>query len=491
MPAVREDEVRPTSDAAVLPCPIMVTRRGAGVCVPPGLRRPWRSRRLLWPLFLLVVLLVAWGCGVAPGPPQQTTLVFWHAWPSPDHHILAHLTDRYNQAHPTVQVIPQAMSLASLTRELRAAALVGSGPHLVLLRNHTIGPLAREGLLLPLDDLFPPAERATLLPTTVQGAEVALPDGPTRLYGVPLTFDTLALYYHQDQVPSPPEDIETLLRVARDLTDETSRPPRWGLACTLSLDKTIGYLPAFGGQVFDAQDNLVLDTTGRPGTERWLRWLATLRQDRHILAVSDSITVENALKARQALMTIDWSYALSDYQALWGDALGVAPLPQVQATPQPRPPHPYVQSHVLSLNARLRDDRAAQDAALGFLRYLVSEEAQKVFLEAGKQPALLTLPLDPGAGPSVPIAIDMDVPTTTVTAAKAFRLQAQQGQAMPHTSVGSTIVRDELEKMQLAVLRGLATPSDAVTHAAQSLRERPGFLGRTPQPEQDAPEPEP
>jgi len=438
-----------------------------------------------------VVLLVAWGCGGAPAPPQQTTLVFWHAWPSPDHHILAHLTDRYNQAHPTVQVIPQAMSLASLTRELRAAALVGSGPHLVLLRNHTIGPLAREGLLLPLDDLFSPAERATLLPTTVQGAEVALPDGSTRLYGVPLTFDTLALYYHQDQVPSPPEDIETLLRVARDLTDETSRPPRWGLACTLSLDKTIGYLPAFGGQVFDAQENLVLDTTGRPGTERWLRWLATLRQDRHILAVSDSITVENALKARQALMTIDWSYALSDYQALWGDALGVAPLPQVQATPQPRTPRPYVQSHVLGLNARLRDDRAARDAALGFLRYLVSEEAQKVFLEAGKQPALLTLPLDPGAGASAPIAIDMEAPATTVTAAMVFRLQAQQGQAMPHISVGSTIVRDALEKMQLAVLRGLATPSDAVTHAAQSLRERPGPLGRTPQPEQDAPEPEP
>ncbi|NJN67338.1 MAG: extracellular solute-binding protein [Chloroflexaceae bacterium] len=437
-----------------------------------------RCPRCLPGLFLLFLLLLLAACGFSSAS-QQTTLVFWHAWPSPDHHILAHLIDRYNQTHPTTQVIPQAMSLASLTRELRAAALAGSGPHLVLLHNHTIGALAQGEFLLPLDHLVAPEDYAALLPTAVQGAQVTLPDGTTHLYGIPLTFDTLALYYHKGQVRSPPEDVETLLQVARDLTSETFQPPGWGLACTLSLDKTIGYLPAFGGQVFDSQGNLVLGTTGRPGTERWLRWLATLRQDRHILAVSDSITVDSALKARQAMMTIDWSHALPVYQALWDDALGVAPLPQVRATGQS--PRPYVQSYVLSLNARVLENRAEQDAALDFVRYLVSEDAQEVLLEAGKQPVLLTI------HPDSPTT---SAPATTIAAALVFRLQAQQGQAMPDTRTANAIVRDELEKMQLAVLRGLATPSDAVTHAEQALRDRLGHLERSPQGNMAEPGPE-
>lgn len=412
----------------------------------------------------LVILLAACGASssVTTYPPpsndvpngnQPIRLMLWHAWPSSDQPVLSRLIDRYNQTHPHIQVVLHAVPISSLTRELRTATLAGNGPHLIMLQNHTIGSLAQDGILLPLDNLIEPDERLGLLPATIRGAEVQMPDGTLRLYGLPITFDTLALYYHKAYLQTPPADIETMLSTAHRVTDSTDQT-HWGLAYTLSFDKTIGYLSAFGGYVFDTQGNLVLGEEGRAGTEQWLDWLLHLREDRKILAANDSIMVDSSLKSQKAVMTIDWSHMLPVYQSLWGDNLGVATLPEVGSTG--RAPQPYVQSTVISINARVVG-RQEQQAAQDVVRYFVSADAQHVLLEAGEQPSLLSLSLE-GT-------------TAQLQAARIFRTQAQHGQPMPNNPVINGVVRNELERMQRTVLRGLATPTDAVTHADSALRE--------------------
>ncbi|NJL34176.1 MAG: hypothetical protein HC893_10350 [Chloroflexaceae bacterium] len=275
---------------------------------------PIAIARLVCHLRWLCLLLLLWGlvaCAAptptsspaAPAPEAEPpiTLVFWHAWPSPEQHVLGTLVERFNQSHSDTQILLQAMPIANLTSELRTAALVGSGPHLVLLQSHTLGTLAAEGLILPLDEtLFTPAERASVLATALQSAQVTLAEDEAVLYGVPLTFDTLALYYQQSQFTPLPTTMTGLLQEARALTDLNQQPPHWGLALTLSLDKTIAYLPAFGGQIMDEQGELVMVTTGQAGTERWLEWQLALRNDARILAVSDSIAVDSAIRSQAA-----------------------------------------------------------------------------------------------------------------------------------------------------------------------------------------------
>lgn len=399
-----------------------------------------------------------------PGPGQnKTTLVFWYAWPAPEQYMLATLVDRYNQAQSATQIIPQAMPLASLTSELRGAALAGSGPHLVLLQSHTIGALAQDGLLLPLDEtLLAPAERATWLSTALQSAQARDSTGATQVYGVPVAFDTLALYYHKGRLAMPPTTTDMLLNQAHSLTDATQQPPVWGLAYTLSVDKTMPYLSAFEGRIFDDAGNMVLGDTGRVGTERWLDWLFALRHDDKIFAASDSIAVESAIKAQEVLMTIDWSHAFAEYQALWGEDVGIALLPRLSSTDLA--PQPYVQSDVLSINARVIQP-SEQQAAMDFVRYLLSPAAQQALLDVGKQPVLLPLPLEGE--------------TVQLTAARIFREQAEQGQAMPNSRAANDVVRSEFERMLQSVLRGLATPTDAVTYTDSILRERLGT--QTPQ----------
>lgn len=396
---------------------------------------------------------------VAPVRERTITLVLWHAWPSPEQQTLATLVDNFNQSHAAIQVVPQAMSLATLTSELRAAALTGSGPHLMLLQSHTLGPLAQEQLLLPLDDLVSPAEQDMVVPTALRSAQIQDLEGNVSLYGLPVTFDTLALYYNKANLTVPPSDTDTMLSTARGLTDATTQPPIWGLAYTLSLDKTVGYLDAFGGQIFDETGNLVLADEGREGTERWLEWLLELRQDEQILAINDGIAVDTTLNAQEALMTIDWAHALPNYQELWGENVGVALLPTLSLENQP--PRPYVQSDVISVNARVADVEE-QQAVLDFVRYLLTEDVQRALLDTGKQPALMSLRLN---GDDV-----------LQEAARVFREQARQGQAMPNSQL-ATIIYDELRRMQLKVLRGLASPADAVTEADAALQDRLGLPG--------------
>jgi ABC-type glycerol-3-phosphate transport system substrate-binding protein len=387
-------------------------------------------------------------------------LLLWHAWPAPEDRALAAIVERYNRATPGVQVVLQSRPGVSLKADLAGAVSDGGGPHMAILPSHTLGSLVGDGSVLPVDGLVPDDDVARLLPAAVGAAQVRTADGAA-LYGVPLSFDTLALYYNRANFTGdPPADTDAMLRVARGITDTASDPPYWGLAYNLSLDRTIAYLYAFGGSVFDESGAVSLGLEGRPGAEAWLSWLLELREDERILAGLDGVAVDNALTTQQVMMTIDWAHSLSVYSALWPENLGVAPLPRLPGAGGA--PRPYVQSDVLVLNARL-GAQAEQAAAAAFARYLIGEAAQRELLRAGRQPVLLSLDL---------AADDPAVPAQLRDAALAFRAQAEAGLPMPNAVDSGEVVWPLLADMQSNALRRLLTPGQAVEAADAALRAR-------------------
>lgn len=420
-------------------------------------------------LLCITLLLAACAGGLSPtGTPtpaapastgSRAMLILWHAWPTADQGVLLAQIERFNRANPNVQIVAQARPSATMVSDLRAAVAEGGGPHLAILPSHVLGGLAESGQLQPIDDLLPAGERERLLPSAVGAAEVRTAAGSS-LYGVPITFDTLALYYNRSILLRPPDDTAEMLSIARGITDTRGEPPFWGLAYNLNLDRTIGYLYAFGGQIFDADGNVVLGLDGRAGAEAWLGWLTAMHRDDQLLAGLDGMTIDNALLNRQALMTIDWAHALPTYRSLWPDSLGVAPLPRQSETEQA--PQPYVQSMVIGLNARI-SSTADRSAAAEFIRFLTAEEAQRAFLRAGRQPALRALDLD---------APDPALDPTLRAIALVFRAQAEQGQPMPNSRVAGEIVWPILADMQSSAMRGLLTPDQAVSTAEALLRGR-------------------
>jgi maltose-binding protein MalE len=424
-------------------------------------------RLVLACLVLLLTACAAVNSSPTPAPTaptgdnSPTILVLWHAWPTPEQRSLIALIERYNRANPGVQIVPQARPIPSLAADVSAAIAEGAGPHLALIQSHVIGGMAEDGRLLPLESLLAATLVERLLPAAVGSARVDLGAGPI-LYGLPVTFDTLALYFNRQVVLRPPGDTAAMFDAARGLTAPQSEPPFWGMAYNLNLDRTWGYFYAFGGQLFDEQQNLTLGLDGRSGAEAWLNWLIALRRDEGLLASLDGVTVDGALMARQAAMTIDWSHALANYRNLWPESLGVAPLPRLSG--EDALPQPYVQSDVLVLNARI--GAVEQRAATEFLVYLASETAQRELLRAGRQPVLLSLDLSAG---------DLDLPDDMRAAAEVFRQQAETGQPMPNSRVANEIVWPILNDMHTSALRGLLTPEQAVENADASLRVRLGL----------------
>src|SRR4029453_19372898 len=130
------------------------------------------------------------------------------------------------------------------------------------------------------------SEQAALLPATLGGAKARDHAGSLHLYGLPISFDTLALYYNTANVLAPPDDTAKLLDYAHGLGNPSV--PRWGLALNLSIDSTIGYLYAFGGRVFDDDGKLALGGSGRDGAEKWLNWLLKLNGDTQLRAHTGS-----------------------------------------------------------------------------------------------------------------------------------------------------------------------------------------------------------
>lgn len=425
---------------------------------------PRQIRRALVTMLVLLTLAGCAGAGPTPtpaptaAPSGRTVLLLWHAWPTPESRALAGIVDRFNRATPGVQVVLQSRPAARLRGDVADAVAEGGGPHLAVVPSHTLGALVDDGALLPADDLLPADEVARLLPTAVGAGRVG-GSGGASLYGVPLTFDTLALYYNKANFAgAPPSDTGGLLAVAHGLTDTRSDPPVWGLAYNLSLDRTIGYMYAFGGMVFDEQGQVALGVSGRAGAEAWLSWLVALREDPRILASTDGVAVDNALNTQQALMTIDWAHAAASYSALWPGTMGVAPLPRL--SDGDAAPRPYVQSDVLVLNARLGGG-AEHEAAAAFARYVVGEGPQRELLRAGRQPVLMSLNLDEE---------DPTVSPELRDAAAAFRAQAEAGQPMPNSRAANEVVWGVLADMHSSALRRLLTPAQAVEGADASLR---------------------
>ncbi|RRR69574.1 MAG: extracellular solute-binding protein [Candidatus Viridilinea halotolerans] len=397
-----------------------------------------------------------------PAAPSRGVIILWHAWPAPVQRALAVSVERFNRNNPDVQVVLQSRPAASLRDDFIAAVAEGGGPHMALLPSHTLGYLVESGTIRSVEALLATDTRNQILPVALGATQVETAAG-WQLYGLPISFDTLALYYNTANFTgAPPNDSVALLAAARGLSNPSGDPPLWGLAYNLSLDRTIGYLYAFEGQIFDAQGQVALGLEGRTGGEAWLAWLATLRDDPHILASFDGIAVDSALRSQQALMTIDWAHALPTYSALWPDSLGVAPLPQLN--PGGGVPRPYLQSETLVVNVRL-GSAAEERTVSAFARHMLSEATQRELLHVGQQPVLMSLDLE---------WADPNLSAELRAAASAFRLQATSALPMPNSRTANEAVRNILLDMHSSAVRRLISPSQAVESADAALREAVG-----------------
>jgi maltose-binding protein MalE len=334
----------------------------------------------------LLLVLAAAGCGKKSA--SVTEIVIWDQMdPSESALLLKHL-EAYQAAHPDVKVLRSQYETEVLRTQFQTAALAGGGPDLVYGPSDQVGPFSVLGIVQPIDVIVPRDSLARFHPASfdsLNGHVYALADQ---------LGNHLALVYNQDLVPSPPQDLDELARLAESLTvdrDGDGRPDQYGLVYDTSEPFwLVPFLGAFGGWVMDAHHQPTLDS---PAMAQALAYLVRLKNELGAVPREcDRQLADTMFKEGKAGMIVNGPWSWEAYRKA-GLRIGLARIPRHPETGTWATP--MVGSKGFSINATVPADKLPR--VVDLLQYLTSPGVTADYA------SLLILPsrLEALAGPAV------------------------------------------------------------------------------------------
>ena len=301
------------------------------------------------------------------GPPEKVLL--WHAYRDDERKALDKLIAAWNEKNPQVQVTALAIPFDAYVDKIQVAVPRDNGPDLLIFAHDKIGSWARDGLIEPLGAWASPARLRRFLPQTVKPLVFE-----RAVYGLPLAFKSLVLFYNKAMVATPPKTMVDLISIAKEHTNAAES--RFGLAYDATdLYQHAAFMHAYGATTYDdARGELAIDT---PAAVAALSAVRDLHKKHGILPKGvQGFVITGMFNDGSVPMVFNGPWFSSEID----DAIdwGVAVLPTAQ---NGKPLRPYLGSEALMLNARSK----VRGAALRVVDYLTSDEAALTRLKMGKQ----------------------------------------------------------------------------------------------------------
>ena len=408
----------------------------------------WYSRATSLVLtFLLISSFAVAGMGTVHAQ-DSGKITLWHGWTGGEADTLNNqILPAWKEAHPDIEVNVLAVPFDQLKNKYQTEAATGGGPDLLIGPADWVGELAAAELIAPLDDVVPADTLAAYLPSAVDALKF---DG--KLYGLPESIETVALYYNKSMVPTAPASTEELVQMSADINSADSS--KYGFALLSNFYHPAGYLFGWGGQIFDDTNHSAFDEAG---TISFLGWLKELTGNPGIYYQNDDGGISSLFKEGKAGMVINGPWALADYQsALGADNVGVAELPVISENSEAAP-KPFLGVKHIMINSNDEGDQAA--LALQFAEFFTGAEVGKILADSAGH-----LPANTG----------VDISDNPI--ASAFVAQAANSTPMP-TIPEMGQVWTPAEDMIGKVLAGDATPEDAAAEAAKSIDDAIDQMG--------------
>lgn len=367
------------------------------------------------------------------------SLTLWHGWTGAEADTLNNdVLPAWLAAHPDATVEALAVPFDQLKAKYNTEAATGGGPDLLIGPLDWVGELATSETIRPLGDLVDPEILGNYLPATVEALTY-----DEQLYGVPESFETVALYYNTDLVPTPPKTTAELDAIAAGMPEGT-----YGIALYSNFYHPAGYLFGYGAQLFDAENNSALNS---PETVAFLDWMKSATTKLGYFQQNDDAAITSLFKEGKAAMVINGPWALGDYQAaLTPEKVGVAPLPAISEAGD-APAKPFLGVKHIMLNANADDERSA--LAVAFMTWFTGPDGET--------------PLAEKAG-HLPAHTGVDVSADPI--AQAFVAQAETATPLP-TVAEMGQVWEPAQQMITEVLAGEATPEEAAAEAQDTINQ--------------------
>lgn len=304
--------------------------------------------------------------GKTTGP---VTVVLWHSYREAEQDALLKAVDRFNTTHTDIKVETLQIPHEAYADKITTAIPRDNGPDIFIFAHDRIGAWAEADILEPVStwattEHLRSYERATVLALVYKKA----------LYGLPLAFKSVVLFYNKDLVPKPPETDEELIAIAKANTDVADR--RYGIVYeNTQLYFTAPFLHGFGGATMDMDGTVKLDSAGSAAGLQFCRDLLATHQV--VPADVNSNLVTTLFNTGKAAMVINgpWFRGEISSDVHWA----VAPLPVVKSTGQALAP--YLGSEAVLLSKRSKHKPQAYQV----MEYLAGDESARIRMTVGGQ----------------------------------------------------------------------------------------------------------
>jgi arabinogalactan oligomer/maltooligosaccharide transport system permease protein len=376
-------------------------------------------------------------------------VVLWHAYRADEQRALEACVAQWNHAHADAPVEALALPYDGYAAKLEAAIPRGNGPDLFVGAHEHIGDWSRAGLILPLEPRLSPGALAQFLDGTVEPLRA-----DAHVWGLPLAFKSVALYYRRDQIARPPATTDELLALAQAIH---ARAPADHYALAYEAGDFFfhaAWLHGFGGRILDEHERPALTSDAAVAS---FAFVARLARADLLPAEPTSVVATQLFNDGRAAMTIKGPWFLGEIAP--DVPFGVAPLPTVSATG--RPAAPLVTVEAVLLPARGHDPAAA----LAFADWLAGPAGAHIRALVGRQTVAARDAWDDPRVAADPVLaafraqLAATVPTSNSPA--MHQVWEPANQALRQVLRGAAAPRRALGEAQRRILEALRPPAPA------------------------------
>ena len=265
-------------------------------------------------------------------PAQADEIVLWHAYQNAEEAALQEAAAAFEQqSGHTVQLAAQPFG--SYASKVETAIPRGNGPDLFIASHDKLGKWHGMGLVQPVDSVAEAHTPASVEAMRWQGS----------LWGRPLAYKTLLLFYDPTKITTPPRTTDEMLVLAREHTVEGS----YGLAYQASEDfYHAPWVHGFGGAAYDENGEVHLDDKEHADALSFVAKLALV--DKVVPQQPTGQLVAQLYGDGNAAMVISGPWFMADLDR----EIAAVPLPIVSETGLPARPYLTVEGVFLAAQAK-------------------------------------------------------------------------------------------------------------------------------------------
>jgi len=299
-----------------------------------------------------------------------TEVTLWHAYRGQERKGLEEVAAKFNKSQSDVKLTLLPIPYDAFADKITATIPRGKGPDLFIFAQDRVGDWAAAGLIEPVDFWLTDEVRDGFLEPTLEAMTY-----DDSVYGLPVAFKTVALYYNKDLVKNPPKNTDELIAEAKKHTDK--KAGKFGLVYeNANFYYQAAWFQGFGGKVFDKRGKPTLNS---PEMIEGMTFAQHLAHDAGVMPDEVTSTLVTTLfNQGKAAMVINGPWFLGEIDSKIN--YGVAVIPVISKNG--KQPKPFLSAESVIMNAKTKDKKAA----FKVMEYLTSVEAGKILATVGHQP---------------------------------------------------------------------------------------------------------